>query len=50
MVSKGDKAFRGVDVLGPEAAREIYDDVAIVIAAVKAVISRLSLPPAAPGG
>jgi hypothetical protein len=48
MVFKREKAFRADHVLGPEAAREVYHDVVIVIDAVKAVIARLSLPSAAP--
>lgn len=44
MVSKREKAFRADNVLGPEAARDVYDDVVIVIDAVKAVIARLSPP------
>ncbi|WP_437662959.1 hypothetical protein [Sorangium sp. So ce1182] len=43
MVARREKIFRSVDVVGQDAAREGYDDVVLVIEAVKAVIGRLSL-------
>lgn len=43
MVSRREKVFRSVDVLGADIAKKCYDDVVIVIAAIKAVIARLSL-------
>lgn len=41
MVSKREKAFRAVDVLGESGARETFDDVVLVIEAIKVVIGRL---------
>ncbi|WP_437805217.1 hypothetical protein [Sorangium sp. So ce1078] len=43
MVARREKIFRSVDAVGQAAARESYDDVVLVIEAVKAVIGRLSL-------
>jgi hypothetical protein len=43
MVARREKIFRSVDAVGQTAARDSYDDVVLVIEAVKAVIGRLSL-------
>jgi hypothetical protein len=43
MVARREKIYRSVDVVGPDAAKKSYDDVVLVIEAVKAVIGRLSL-------
>jgi hypothetical protein len=43
MVSRREKIFRSVDVVGHDAARKSYDDVVIVIEAIKAVMGKLSL-------
>lgn len=44
MVTRREKIFRSVEVVGPDAAKKSYNDVLLVIEAVKAVIARLSLP------
>lgn len=43
MVTRREKVFRSVDVVGAEAAHRSYDDVLLAIDAIKAVIARLSL-------
>lgn len=43
MVSRREKLFRSADVVGPDIAKQGYDDVVFVIDAIKAVIARLSL-------
>jgi hypothetical protein len=43
MVARREKIFRSVNVVGPEAAKKSYDDVVLVIEAIRAVIGRMSL-------
>ena len=43
MVARREKIFRSVDVVGQATARRSYDDVVLVIEAIKAVIAKLSL-------
>jgi hypothetical protein len=40
MVARREKIFRSQDVVGPAAAKAGYDDVVLVIEAIKAVIGR----------
>lgn len=42
MVARREKIFRSVDVVGPDAAKKSYDDVVLVIEAIKAVVGKLS--------
>jgi hypothetical protein len=44
MVARREKLFRSVDVVGPDVAKKSYDDVVLVIEAVKVVLARLVLP------
>jgi hypothetical protein len=44
MVTRREKVFRSVEVVGQEAAKRSYDDVVLVIEAIEAVIAKLSLP------
>lgn len=43
LVARREKIFRSVAVVGAELARKSYDDVVLVIEAVKAVIGRLRI-------
>lgn len=44
MIARREKVFRSTDVVGADIARKNYDDVVCAIGAIKAVISRLTLP------
>jgi len=44
LVSRREKIFRSVDVVGQDTAKKGYDDVVVAIDAVAAVISRLTPP------
>lgn len=45
LVSRREKIFRSVDVVGRDIANKSYDDVVIAVDAVKSVIARVSATP-----
>ena len=45
LVSRREKIFRSVDVVGQDVAKRSYDDVVIAIESIKCVIRRLSSRP-----
>ncbi len=44
MVARREKVFRSQEVVGTEAARKSYEDVVLVVDAIKAIIDRV-MPP-----
>lgn len=44
LIARREKIFGSVGVVGQDTARKSYDDVVIAIDAIKAVVSRLTLP------
>lgn len=44
VIRRRERLFRSTEVVGPELARQHYDDVVVAVDALKAIVSRLTLP------